>query len=147
MSDFIVDASVVAKWFLLESDSDRARSLMQKHYYLRAPDLVLPEVANVLWKRGQRQELTTQEIQTILRMLLEDHLDVTIHLLPSRILMKQAIQIAQTERRSVYDCLYLAAAVQARCRLVTADDRFVRSITNPTFQPHIISIHNRALAL
>ena len=146
MSDFIVDASVVAKWFLMESDSDRARSLIRKHHSLRAPDLLLPEVANVFWKRAQRRELTSAELETILQMLLEDHIDVTVRLLPSRILLKQAWKIALAERRSVYDSLYLASAVQARCKLVTADDRFIRSITDPNLQSHVISLRSPALA-
>jgi predicted nucleic acid-binding protein len=146
MSEFIVDASVVAKWFLTESDSDRARSLIRKHHYLRAPDLLLPEVANVFWKRAQRRELTPAELETILQMLLEDHIDVTVRLLPSRIFLKQAWKIALAERRSVYDSLYLASAVQARCKLVTADDRFIRSITDPNLQSHVISLRSPALA-
>ena len=147
MSDFIVDASVVAKWFLAESDSDRARSLAQRHHYLRAPDLLVPEVTNVFWKRVQRRELTQADVEIILRMLLEDHIDVTVRLLPSRILVKQAWQIARTAGQSVYDSLYLAGAVQAKCKLVTADERFIRSIRNPNLRSHVVYLHNPALTL
>jgi len=147
VSDFIVDASVVAKWFLAEADSDRARLLTKKHHYLRAPDLLIAEVANVFWKRVQRRELTPAEVETILQMLLEDHVDVTLRLLPSRILVRQAWRIAHSERQSVYDSLYLAGAVQAKCKLVTADDRLIRSIRNPNLLSHLVSLHSPALAL
>ena len=147
MSDFIVDASVVAKWFVTENDSDRARSLTEKRHYLRAPDLLLSELANVVWKRAMRGEVTSDEGESILKIFLERHIDVTLRLLPARILIKQAWQIAHAEGRSLYDSLYLATAVQARCRLITADARFVRAIKNPMLKPHIVSLNDAGLEL
>lgn len=48
----VVDASVVVKWFVDESDSPAARNLLQAHAAgtdsLVAPDLLVYEVANVL---------------------------------------------------------------------------------------------------
>ena len=148
MIDFIVDASVIAKWFLTESESDRARTLTNnRRYFLRAPDLLLPELANVFWKRTMRGEVAAKDVETILKTFLEQHLDVTLRLLPSRILVKQASQIAESERHSLYDSLYLATAVQAHCRLITADDKFVRSVKSPILKPHIVSLNDAALEL
>ena len=146
MSDFIVDASVVAKWFLAESDSARARSLIHKDHYLRAPDLLLPELVNVFWKRVQRQEMRSEEVETALDIFLDHHADVTVRLLPSRIAAKQAWHIAHTEHRSVHDSLYLALAMQSRCRFVTADQRLVRSIKSPILRRHILSLSDIVLA-
>ncbi|PYS30824.1 MAG: hypothetical protein DMG11_03725 [Acidobacteria bacterium] len=147
MSDFIVDASVVAKWLLAEADSDLARSVIATHNYLRAPDLLVSELANVLWKRTSRKEITAQEATSMIEILLRDYLDVKVRLLPARILVEQAMRIAVAERQTVYDCLYLACAVQARCRLITADDRFVRSIKSPQLKQHIASLNDPALEL
>ena len=140
MTDFIVDASVVAKWLVDEPDSKQARQLISPEIYLRAPDLLVPEVINTLWKKHRRGDLTHERAAAALNLLLQDHIDVTVHLLPARILGKLALQIATATGRSAYDCLYLAAAVQAGCRLVTADGRFVRSIKDPDLSPHIIEL-------
>ena len=147
MTDFIVDASVVAKWLLRETGSDRARLLISKQYHLRAPDLLVAELASVLWKKTTRGEITPEEMHSMMQVLLRDHIDVKVRLLPSRILVKQALEIATGERQSTYDSLYLASAVQARCRLVTADTRFVRSVKSPLLKPHIVSLDDPELDL
>lgn len=142
MNDFIVDSSVVVKWLLVETGSERARMLIAKRYHLRAPDLIVAELASILWKKTMRGEITVEEMHSIMRVLLRDHIDAKVRILPSRILVKQALEIAAAERRSAYDSLYLACAVQARCRLVTADDRLVRSIQHPLLKPHIVSLND-----
>jgi predicted nucleic acid-binding protein len=52
---YVVDASVVLKWFLPEKDSGLADSLLEDFLNgdaeLIAPDLILLEAANALWKR------------------------------------------------------------------------------------------------
>lgn len=49
---FVIDASVVIKWFIEEKDSAKAVLLKEKHIngktILIAPDLLIYEVANVL---------------------------------------------------------------------------------------------------
>jgi len=145
MTEYIVDSNVVAKWLLPEAQSDRARALLNSSYRLRAPDLILPELTSVLWKRVTRGELTTRESEELLRTFLDRHLDVTVRLLPSGLVIKRALQIAIAERRSVYDCIYVALAVQAQCVLVTADDRFARAIQSNVLKPHITSLGNLRL--
>jgi predicted nucleic acid-binding protein len=140
LTDFIVDASVVAKWLVDEPDSAHARLLISSDRYLRAPDLIVPEVINILWKKHKRGDLTGDKTTECLNVLLQNHIDVTIHLIPGRILGKRALEIAKATRRSAYDCLYLAAAVQAGCRLVTADGRFIRSIKEPALRRHMIAL-------
>jgi predicted nucleic acid-binding protein len=140
LTDLIVDASVVAKWLVAEPDSHKARELISPDIYLRAPDLVIPEVLNILWKKQVRGDLDEEEAAERLDILLQDHIDVTIHLIPARILAKRVVQIAVTTGRSTYDSLYLAAAAQAGCRFVTADEKFVRSIKSPALRPYIIGL-------
>jgi len=62
----VVDASVVLKWFLPEPDSAAADLLLEKflndEVELLAPDLMLVEAANALWKRAMiRKELSADE--------------------------------------------------------------------------------------
>lgn len=140
MTDYIVDSNIVAKWLLPEPDSDRARTLIDPQLYLRAPDLLLPELANVLWKGARRGDLTTSDSNELLNRFVHHHVDVTVRLLPSKLVIKQALQIATAEGHSVYDCIYLALAVQARCVLITADDGLVKAIQSDLLKPHIISL-------
>jgi predicted nucleic acid-binding protein len=138
--NYIVDSNIVAKWLLPEDQSDRARALIASSYKLRAPDLLLPELASVLWKRVTRGELTTRESEELLRTFLDRHIDVTVRLLPSGLVVKRALQIAIAERRSIYDCIYIALAVHTKCVLITADDRFVRAIQNTVLKSHMTSL-------
>lgn len=140
--DFVVDSSVVAKWLIDEPGREQARELITPNVFLRAPDLIVSELTNIFWKKAARGDLTPEEVIERLDTILRDHIDVTVHLLPARILAKRALQIALATGRSGYDCLYLAAAVQAHCCLITADERFVRSIKDPILQRHIVSLEN-----
>ena len=140
MTDFIVDSSIVAKWFIEESGSELAWQLLSPNTFLRAPDVIVSELTNMFWKRATRRDLTPEQVTERLDAMLRDHIDVTVHLLPARILSSRALQIALATGRSAYDCLYLAAAVQSRCKFITADERFVRSIKDSTLQRHIVSL-------
>jgi predicted nucleic acid-binding protein len=48
MTDLVVDASVAIKWVIEESGTPQALSL--RRHRLFAPDLLMTECANVLWK-------------------------------------------------------------------------------------------------
>jgi predicted nucleic acid-binding protein len=141
LTDFIVDSSVVAKWVVDEPDREKARELIAPDIFLRAPDLIVSELANIFWKKATRGDLTAEKAIERLDAILRDHIDVTVHLLPARILGKRALQIAAATGQTAYDSLYLAAAVQARCRLITADERFIRSVKDPVLQRHMLSLH------
>lgn len=52
-----VDASVVVKWVVPEFLASEARALLAPHFDLYAPDLLLAEFANTIWKKGRRNEL------------------------------------------------------------------------------------------
>ena len=44
----VVDASVACKWFIAEAASDAAEALVAGGQMLLAPDLIVPEVCNVV---------------------------------------------------------------------------------------------------
>ena len=147
MTDFILDASIVAKWLVDEPGSSEARKLISPDIYSRAPDLLVPELINIFWKKQVRGDMTGETAAGHLNAFLEDYLEVAVHLLPARILSKRALQIAQSTGKSAYDSLYLAAAVQAGCRLVTADERFARSIKHHALRAHIVALSDESLLI
>jgi predicted nucleic acid-binding protein len=50
----VVDASVAIKWFIQEPDRTAARLLLEPDKRLLAPELLVAEVANAIWKRSSR---------------------------------------------------------------------------------------------
>jgi predicted nucleic acid-binding protein len=125
----VVDASVVLKWFLPESDSAFADVLLEKflnnEVELLAPDLILVEAANALWKRVMpRKELSAEEASFIYR----DLLTLPLSLIPSLTVASAALQVALKHNHSVYDALYCALAIERGCDFVTADRTLVNKL-------------------
>lgn len=61
MSVFVVDASLVIKWFVPEIHAESARRWLEASHDYVASDLLFPEVGNSVWKKVRRQELTDAE--------------------------------------------------------------------------------------
>jgi predicted nucleic acid-binding protein len=53
LSLFVVDESVVARWFVPERLSDDAVRLLADKDELASPDLMWAEIGNVLWKKAR----------------------------------------------------------------------------------------------
>lgn len=118
----VVDASVVLKWFLPETDSAAADYLLEEflndEVELLAPDLMLVETASALWKRVMiRKELSADEATLIYR----DLLTLPFSFIASGTVADAALQVALKHNHSVYDALYCALAIDRRCDFVTAD--------------------------
>lgn len=123
MTTLVIDASVALKWVVEEAGTPLALAL-RRSARLIAPDLLVAECANVLWKKVQRGELLRDEALLAARLLQ----GAEIELLPSRALFEVATRLAIALDHPAYDCLYLALAVAEDCRLVTADERLLRRI-------------------
>jgi predicted nucleic acid-binding protein len=131
----VVDANVVIKWHVVEVQTDAALRLLRDDApVLHVPDLVFPEVGNILWKKIRRGDLTEEEARRIARLVAVAPL--TVH--PSAPLMEAAVEIAIRTGRTVYDSLYVALAVQMDCRVVTADEKLYNSLKDGPLGPHIL---------
>ncbi len=117
-----VDASIVAKWFLTEPQSEEARQLLAPRIRLHAPDLLLVEYANIVWKKVHRREIS--DPQPYLDELARLPEAVTLH--RSADFLDHAARIAMEMDHPVYDCLYLACADATRSVLITADHRLAK---------------------
>lgn len=124
MSDLVVDASVVAKWYLPEGDVRAARQLWGVDRKFHVPDLVFAEMANVLWKRITRRELTEPEALIILKRLRKAPLKVQ----PTAELAQRALSLAAAHGITAYDACYLALAIQEEVRCYTADRKFFETV-------------------
>lgn len=133
MTDWVVDASVAVKWVLPESDTDRAVTLLSADHQLLAPDLMQVEVANVLWKRYRRGELTAEDGTVLLTAMAR----VPVRRFADAPLLEAAFAIASTFGRSVYDSVYVALALREHARLVTADRRLYNALKATSLADHL----------
>ena len=130
MTTVVVDASVAAKWFLPEPDAAAALRLLDGRRRLAAPDLVRAEVGNVVWKLHARELLCLEEVSEMIEHFLSLPLDVY----DSALLLGPAVEIAMTTRRTVYDSLYLALAVELGTAVITADEKWVNALKGGPFE-------------
>jgi hypothetical protein len=75
LNTLLIDASVTLKWVVEEDGTDLALALRQKAR-LMAPDLMVAECANILWKKVQRKELSKDEALIAARLLQSAEFDV-----------------------------------------------------------------------
>lgn len=115
----VVDASVAIKWFVQEDLYQDAWDLFDREEPPYAPDLIVPEVANVAWKKATRGDIGWQQVREIVNRISSG---IPI-LFASVELSVRALGIARALNHPVYDCLYIACAEVLDSELVTADKR------------------------
>lgn len=131
-----MDASVAAKWVFPENDSDRAVRLLERYesgsLLLMAPELFVSEVANLAWKKAVlRREVELADAVEALRLILA----ACPELFPTLQLVSRAFDLASLHRRPIYDCLYVALALEHSSPLITADRALVKA-----FEPGLGSV-------
>lgn len=136
MTLYIVDASVVAKWFVAEEFSDSAAAILSDQNLLQAPDFLFLEMDSILWKWTSRDLITLGESHEIREML--RRYPIIRH--PFIELLDSAYAIAVQMRQSIYDCLYVALAVLLDGWMVTADRALYRGMSQSEYAGNMIWI-------
>lgn len=133
MSRLVIDASVLVKMFFEEEHSEASVRHVKQATELLAPDLLWVEAANVVWKRLRRGELDAADapalIQEMLRVPIVTHRNFD--------LVASATILAADTGRTVYDCLYLALAIQENICVLTADERFANALRAGPYAKHM----------
>jgi predicted nucleic acid-binding protein len=138
MNRFTVDASFFIKCFVQEIHSDTVLAFLSQGHELIVPDLFFTEITNVLWKKVQRHQMETDDVQYALELLLQ--MDFIV--LPTKPLVDLALEISLHHGCSAYDATYLAAAIESSSFLVTADRRFYNMLKNSAYAPHLLWVEN-----
>lgn len=134
MTAFVVDASVAIKWVIDEPGTQQALLLHRER--LSAPDLLVPECSNILWKKVRRGELSADEAIFAARLLQR----ADVELQPMRRLWEPATRFAVALDHPAYDCTYLALAQALSCALVTADERLYRKLRSVRAAPDVVRL-------
>lgn len=118
----MVDASVAVKWLIAEDDSALAAALADRQ--MSAPSLLPIECANALLRRMRTGDIPAGAVLGKVRALRL----APVRLVPTERYLEAAIVLATELRHSLYDCIYLALALDERAPLMTADQRFVEAV-------------------
>ena len=129
MSDIVIDANVAAAVLIDLAYSANARAAIAGVERIIAPDIVVHEFANALWKlvAGDRMtESFAHQALTGLDALVSD-------LVAGSGIVHDALRIAIELRHPVYDCFYLALALERDVPLLTADRRLAAQVSRTEF--------------
>jgi predicted nucleic acid-binding protein len=127
----VVDASVAVKWCLpslreelVAEAEELLASVRRDKVQFVVPDLFWVELANAMWKAARRAEISADNAASALSFVR----DLGIATVPSLDLVPQALNLALTYGRTVYDSLYVALAMQSKSQLITADERLANAL-------------------
>lgn len=142
MSGFVVDASVAIKWLIEGPHSDQAARLLDDDLPLAAPELIYAEAAHALWAIARRGQISAADVREALDLLADAPLMIPS---PMKRLMAGAARLAVDLDHPVYDCMYLALALQEQRPVITADRRFYNAVrTHPYLAGHVVSLESLA---
>ena len=113
----VVDASVAVKWLVKEQGSDKALALNMLR--LHAPSLLVAECALALWRKVRAGDLDALDAVTRLGAL--RHAPLTFA--ADHELAQTAMPLALELGHPIYDCMYIALALELAAPLVTADKK------------------------
>lgn len=131
MNTLVLDASVAIKWAIPSAQeplTDESVRLLKRYINSEVefivPDVFWAEVGNVLWKGARQSRWRREEAE----VAIADMKDRDFATVSSLALLSEALTIAFTYDRALYDCLYVALAVQSKTDLITADERLANAL-------------------
>ena len=123
MRVYVVDASVAARFLLIEELSDKAEWLLQRFQEdaveLKAPSLVRYEVGNTLWKAVKQRLIDVHEASQKFSQFMKLKLD-SVELDEQECL--NALAWAVRNEATYYDSVYVKVCEKTGAALLTADD-------------------------
>lgn len=134
MTPFVVDSSVVFKWYRQPRDEDyvpQAVSVFERHLQgdieIHVPDILFYELGNILWLK---ETLVSKDVLTILRETFALALQIHVIDLP---LSEEAFRFAREHDITFYDASFVALSYLLDASFITADKKLFSKIkTLPT---------------
>lgn len=137
MSNYVIDASVAAKWLFLEKGSDEVQELLGQFDFFYAPDLFRIELESIITKKVRKKELSVEEAPLK---------KIQVSRLPARFLNYQqlsdiAFDISVTLPVTLYDATYIATAILTNSIFYTADERLVNGLSATPLAKFVRSVY------
>jgi predicted nucleic acid-binding protein len=121
----VVDANIAIKFVALEPGRDEALARLGIETELVAPRWLLVEAGNALWRKAKLGEMDRQDAERCL-VALPGFFE---SLVDDAALILQAHSLSFELDHWIYDCLYLALALDRESVLLTADKKFANAAT------------------
>ena len=115
----VIDASAAVRLILADPAAADLAERVGGAALVLAPELMLTELANTLWKLQRADRLNDLDPQE----LLAEARELVDRLEPDRHLQAEALALACHLNHPVYDCLYLALARREAASLISSDRR------------------------
>ncbi len=131
----MVDASIVTILFTKDVRHAAARTLVERETDLYAPALILTETANALWQVGRMS--AREGVLDLVKSYVVSDLANRLVLIADAEVLAFALELAFELSHPVYDCTYLALALQRDEPLYTFDLRFKRKLDDTRFAPNV----------
>ncbi|CAA9504150.1 MAG: hypothetical protein AVDCRST_MAG91-1197 [uncultured Sphingomonadaceae bacterium] len=129
----VIDTSVAVKWYSAEDGSDLASRLIEAD--LVAPDLILVELGQALWRKQRDGELVPDQARRGL-----EHFAQTVALLPLSVIAAVALDRAIELSHPVNDCVFLVLAERLQLPLITSDHKFVTRCEGTPYAPLLMTL-------
>jgi predicted nucleic acid-binding protein len=113
----VLDASSAVRLILADPAAADLAERVGGAALVLAPELMLTELANTLWKLQRADRLNDLDPQE----LLAEARELVDRLEPDRHLQAEALALACHLNHPVYDCLYLALARREAASLISSD--------------------------
>jgi len=122
----VLDASVIAKWFLQEEASERAlqyRSLHTKgKEHIFVPAILLYELANLF---AYKKDFSSEDSVKVFRSLIEFGLEIVHFYFED---FSRLVMLAKQKDITVYDAAYIELAIRFNCFFITADEKLFEKV-------------------
>jgi predicted nucleic acid-binding protein len=131
LSLIVLDASVAVQWVAPSAGGPLTRKALEllRRYVDREVDFLVPdvfwaEVSNALCKGVRQRRWSRRDAEDGIADLTAYNFDT----MSSLLLLTEALPIALNFGIALYDCLYVALALQAKAELITADERLFNAL-------------------
>lgn len=114
----VIDASALLKYIFREDGWSVVNDLLLEGCI--APELILKECANGLWRRVLKGDITRDFASKVLDRLIHEEI---VKVVPQAGLLPKALEIAADRKTTVYDALYIVLAKEKGIELITSDEQ------------------------
>lgn len=129
----VLDASVAIKLVISEPDTPVARERALTDEERIAPDWMITEVASALAKKVRYDAVAVEHAAQALEAMPR----FVDRFVASGPLLRRALELSAELDHALYDCLYLAVALDGGGRVLTADNGFHASATRAGYVAYV----------